>query len=65
MLYADKRPATEEAAKRTRLGWPHRVVPVLRHEDGCLVSDGACIPAHPCTCGRARVVGWSLQLGAA
>lgn len=65
MTYTDRRQASEEAARMTRAGWPTRVLPVYRHEEGCLVSNGAFIPACPCTCGRARLVGWSHQLGAA
>lgn len=58
-----RKAAVAEAKRRTELGRPHRVVEVLKHDEGCLVSDGTILPVYPCTCKNAKRAGWSLQLG--
>lgn len=55
--------ARQEAARRTRLGYPHRVVPVRAHDPVCLVSDGLICSPHPCTCGRGEIVGYTVAMG--
>ena len=62
MKYSRRKDATDEAKRRTKFGWPHRVVEVRRHDPYCLVSDGLIIAQHPCTCQSAQRVGWSLQM---
>jgi hypothetical protein len=57
-----RKTALAEAKMRTRNGYPHQAVEVLRHREGCLVSDGTILPPYPCTCDDAKRVGWSLQL---
>lgn len=58
------RVAHQEAKNRTRNGYPHRVLPVFRHQEGCFVSDGTILPPRACTCTPTKV-GYTLQLGAA
>lgn len=41
---------------------PVKIVPVYRHAEGCMYSNGACIPPHPCTCHKAVHVGYTLVL---
>ncbi len=60
MTYATKSDALAEARRMPRI--KHRTLPVYRHNEGCLVSDGTIIPAYPCTCNNARHAGWTLQL---
>jgi hypothetical protein len=54
--------AQDEARRRTRLGYPHKIATVYCHAEGCLVSDSTILPGYPCTCGRALLAGYTLVL---
>lgn len=49
--------------EKARRSYPHTIVKVYRHEELCLYSSGTCIPVYPCTCGKAKHVGYTLVLG--
>lgn len=55
------RVAVQEAKMFTRNGYPMRVLPVFKHEEGCFVSDGTIVPPRACTC-KPKKVGYSLQV---
>lgn len=53
----NKRQAAMEAKRRSALGYPHRAVEIIAHDQHCLISDGLIIRPHRCTCGDAKRTG--------
>lgn len=61
-IILSKKVAQYEARMHTRNGYPNKIVPVYRHGEFCLVSDGLIVPKQECTCGARTLIGYSLQI---